>query len=141
MKSVTVERIRIRYGETDQMGHVYYGNYMLFFEQARAAWCRERGVPYKEIESMGYKLPCVEVWTKYRGEIKYDDVIAVRVWVEEARRAAIQFQYEIVNESSWKSVTEGYTWHVVVDETMKAVSIPPFIREMIEKEPESSDSA
>lgn len=135
MKSRTVERIRIRYGETDMMGHAYYGNYMLYFEQARAAWCRERGFSYLEMEQAGFKLPVVEVWAKYRGEVKYDDVIAVEIWVEEMRRAAVQFRYEITNETTGKVVTEGYSWQVCVGEAMKAVSIPQFFRDLIEKEP------
>ncbi|MBL8068470.1 MAG: acyl-CoA thioesterase [Armatimonadetes bacterium] len=129
----TVERIRVRYGETDMMGHAYYGNYMLYFEQARAAWCRERGFSYLEMEQSGFKLPVVEVWAKYRGEVKYDDVIAVAIWVGEVRRAAIQFLYEITNESTGKVVTEGYTWQVCVDQSMKAATIPPFFRELVEK--------
>lgn len=133
MSNATVERIRIRYGETDMMGHAYYGNYLLYFEQARAAWCRERGVSYLEMEAAGFKLPVVEVWAKYRGEVKYDDVIAVKIWVEEMRRVAVQFKYEIVNESTGKLVTEGYTWQVCVDGSMKAVSIPAFFRELAER--------
>lgn len=136
MSEPTVERIRVRYGETDQMGHAYYGNYMLWFEQARGAWCRARGFTYKGLEEMGYKLPVVEVWAKYRGEVKYDDVIAVRIWVGEMRRAAIQFMYEVINETTGQVTTEGYTWHVFVADSMKVISIPPEIRQMMEKEPE-----
>lgn len=117
------------------MGHAYYGNYMLWFEQARGAWCRARGFTYKGLEEMGYKLPVVEVWTKYRGEVKYDDMIAVRIWVGEMRRAAIQFMYEVVNETTGKVTTEGYTWHVFVADSMKVISIPSEIREMMEKDP------
>lgn len=137
MKSRTVERIRVRYGETDMMGHAYYGNYMLYFEQARAAWCRERGLSYLEMEQSGFKLPVVEVWAKYRGEVKYDDVILVAIWVEEMRRAAIQFRYEITNETTGQLVTEGYSWQVCVGKEMKAVSIPQFFRDMVEKEASS----
>lgn len=121
------------------MGHAYYGNYMLWFEQARGAWCRARGFTYKSLEESGYKLPVVEVWAKYRGEVKYDDVIAIRIWVGEMRRAAIQFMYEVVNETTGAVTTEGYTWHVFVSDGMKVVSIPPEIREMMAKDPVSED--
>ena len=69
----TAERIRIRYGETDQMGHAYYANYLYWFEQARGAWCRARGFTYKSLEAKGYFLPVVEVHVRYRGEVRYDD--------------------------------------------------------------------
>ncbi|MCC6404286.1 MAG: acyl-CoA thioesterase [Fimbriimonadaceae bacterium] len=127
-----VERIRVRYGETDAMGHAYYANYLYWFEQARGAWCRANGFTYRSLEQQGFKLPVVEVGARYRGEVKYDDEIAVKVWVSEMRRASIKFEYEITNESTGVQTTTGFTWHVVVGETMKAVTIPSFLREKIE---------
>ena len=131
----TKERIRVRYGETDQMGHAYYGNYLLWFEQARGAWCRDRGFTYKSLEELGYKLPVVEVWSKYRGEVKYDDLIEIEIWAEEIRRAAMLFRYEITNLTSGQKTTEGYTWHVLIGSEHKAVSIPPQIREWMDRNP------
>ncbi|MCW5936628.1 MAG: acyl-CoA thioesterase [Fimbriimonadaceae bacterium] len=131
----TEERIRVRYGETDQMGHAYYANYLYWFEQARGAWCRDRGFTYKSLEDMGYRLPAVEAHLRYKGEVKYDDWIVVRVWMPEIKRAAMRFAYQVYNESSGTVVTEGYTWHVLVGSQMKAVSIPPEIRAMLERDP------
>jgi YbgC/YbaW family acyl-CoA thioester hydrolase len=93
----TEECIRVRYGETDQMGHAYYSNYLLWYEQARGAWCRDRGFTYKSLEDQGFKLPVVEVWSRYKGEVKYDDDIVVRVKLAEVKRAAIKFEYEVHN--------------------------------------------
>lgn len=132
---VTEERIRVRYGETDQMGHAYYANYLLWFEQARGAACRDRGFTYKQLEEMGYMLPVVEVHVRYKDEIRYDDLVVVRVWVAEIRRAAIQFKYEIVNSRTGKLCTEGYTWHVMMGQARKAISIPPEVRAMLDRDP------
>src|SRR5256885_1007372 len=134
-KAVTEEQIRVRYGETDQMGHAYYANYLYWFEQARGAWCRARGFTYKSLEESGYMLPVVEVHVRYRGEVRYDDVITVRVWMEEIKRAAMQFKYEVVNEQG-KVVTEGYTWHVMMGKERRAVSIPAVIRELLQRQPQ-----
>ncbi len=131
--SVTEEQIRVRYGETDQMGHAYYGNYALWFEQARGAWCRARGFNYSDIEAMGYMLPCVELYTRYKDEVHYDDVITVRIWVPEIKRAAVKFQYEIYNPTNDKICTEGYTWHVMMGSQRKAVTIPPEILELLNR--------
>lgn len=125
------ERIRVRYGETDQMGHAYYANYLLWFEQARGAWCRSRGFTYKSLEEEGYKLPVVEAWVRYRGEVKYDDDIAVRIRLAEVKRASLKFEYEIFNESSGIVTTHGYTWHVLVGDGMKATTIPASLRERL----------
>lgn len=123
------------------MGHAYYANYLFWFEQARGAWCRERGFSYKSLEEQGFFLPVVEVHVRYRGEVKYDDIVTVKVWVEEVRRASIHFKYEVVNESTGKAVTDGYTWHVFMGEARKAISIPAEVREMLEREPAHSPSA
>jgi acyl-CoA thioester hydrolase len=135
MHTITEERIRVRYGETDQMGHAYYANYLYWMEQARGAWCRARGFTYKSLEEMGYFLPVVEVYARYKGEIKYDDLILVRVWLAEVKRAAMLFKYEIVNESTGQITTQGHTWHVLMGSERKAVSIPPDIREMLDRDP------
>lgn len=129
----------MRYGETDMMGHAYYANYLLWFEQARGAWCRDRGFTYKQLEGLGYKLPVVECWTRYRGEVKYDDWITIKVWIAERKRAAIKFAYEILNESNGHIVTEGYTWHVFVGAQMKAVTIPEDITRMLDRDPADWD--
>lgn len=131
----TDERIRVRYGETDQMGHAYYGNYFLWFEQGRGAWCRDRGFTYRDLEHEGLFLPCVEAQAKYKGEVLYDDWITVRTKVAEVRRASIRFEYEVLNERTGKVTTEGYTWHVTMGTERKAVSIPEHFLEKIHRDP------
>jgi acyl-CoA thioester hydrolase len=130
---VTTELIRVRYGETDQMGHAYYANYLYWFEQARGAWCRDRGFTYKGLEEMGYKLPVVEVWAKYKGEVKYDDDIAIEIWLGEVRRASIKFCYRVVNRTTGQFCTEGYTWHVLTGREMKAISVPAEVALMLNR--------
>jgi acyl-CoA thioester hydrolase len=140
MRQVTEERIRVRYGETDQMGHAYYANYLFWFEQARGAWCRDRGFTYKSLEESGFMLPVVEAQLRYKGEVKYDDWIRVRIWLEEVRRSSMQFKYEVLNESTGKVTTEGYTWHVLMGTQRKAISIPQEVRELLERDPDASET-
>jgi acyl-CoA thioester hydrolase len=131
-KRITQERIIVRYADTDMMGHVYYSNYLIYFEQARSAMFRERGVPYKEIEARGYKFPVVEAFVKYRGEVKYDDEVTVHAWVDEIKRASVKIAYEVHNATSGQITTTGYTWHVMVSaETFKATSIPDWLLELL----------
>jgi acyl-CoA thioester hydrolase len=135
LNAITEEPIRVRYGETDQMGHAYYASYLFWFEQARGAWCRARGFTYKGLEEMGYKLPVIEVHARYKGEVKYDDLIIVRIKLTEVKRSAMRYEYEIFNTVSQKVVTEGYTWHVLMGDEPKAISLPSEVREMIERDP------
>lgn len=131
----------MRYGDTDQMGHAYYANYLYWFEQARGAWCRDRGFAYKSLEDQGLLLPVVEAHVRYRGEVAYDDWIRVRVRVSELKRAAIKFEYEVLNETTGRLTTEGYTWHVVMSgKTRRAISIPPAMRELLERDPAHFDT-
>jgi acyl-CoA thioester hydrolase len=140
LQAVTEERVRVRYGETDQMGHAYYSNYLLWFEQARGAWCRDRGFTYKSLEDMGYKLPVVEVWCRYKGELKYDDVAVVKVKLAEIKRAAVKFEYEVVNETTGQECTSGYTWHVFASgDPLKAVGVPPEVRALLLRDPSQHD--
>ncbi len=128
----TKEIIRVRYGETDQMGHAYYANYLFWFEQARGAWCRERGFTYKSMEEEGFFLPVVEVHIRYKGEILYDDEIEVRLWVTEIKRASLRFQYEVRRVGEDRILTEGFTWHVVMGKHRRAITIPERLRELCE---------
>ena len=132
MPKTTEEKLRVRYGETDAMGHAYYGSYLLWFEQARGAWCRARGFTYKSLEERGLFLPVVEIHVRYKAEITYDELVTVRVTATEIKRASIRFDYEVIKEDG-RSATEGYSWHVFMGTERKAVSIPAEIRDWLER--------
>lgn len=130
MANFTIEPIRVRYGETDAMGHAYYGSYLLWFEQARGTWCRDHGFTYKSLEERGLFLPVVEVHVRYRAEVTYDELVAVKVWVPEIKRASIRFDYEVIKEDG-RVATEGHTWHVFMGAARKAVSIPADVLDLL----------
>lgn len=131
----TRELIRVRYGETDQMGHAYYANYLYWFEQGRGAWCRERGFSYRDLEAIGYFLPVVEANVRYRAEVKYDEVIEVATTLAEIRRSSMRFEYVVTNIETGAIATTGFTWHVLMGRERRAVSILPEVRTMLEREP------
>lgn len=136
----TEERIQVRYGETDQMGHAYYANYLFWFEQSRGAWCRDRGFTYKQMEAEGYFLPVVEAHVRYKGEVLYDDWIVVRVRLTSLKRSMLRFEYEVINETTGKVTTEGYTTHLLVSKEHKTVPIPDHLREQMARKPQSATS-
>jgi len=118
------------------MGHAYYANYLLWFEQARGAYCRERGFTYLSLEEEGFKLPVVEVMVRYKNEIKYDDLIEIEVRITEIKRASIKFEYQVFQARDRTLCTEGYTWHVLIGTEKRATSIPPDLREKLERDPD-----
>ena len=75
MSDIFENKLRVRYGETDQMGYVYYGNYAQFLEVARTELIRSIGLSYKQLEEMGIRLPVVNLNIAYRQAAKYDDLL------------------------------------------------------------------
>ena len=91
-------QIRVRYAETDQMGYVYYGNYATYYEVARVETLRNLGFSYKLLEEQGVMMPVVENRSKYIRPAKYDDLLTIRVMLDEMPEKRITFKYEIYNE-------------------------------------------
>src|SRR5215510_9857108 len=90
--------IRVRYGETDQMGYVYYGFYAMYYEVARVESLRKLGLTYKEIEAMGIIMPVLENHSKYIAPARYDELLTVVATIREKPSIKIRFEYEIFNE-------------------------------------------
>lgn len=110
----TTSRIRVRYADTDQMKAVYYAKYYEYFEQARSDLLREIGMPYPEIEALGYFLPVVESHAKYHSSARYDDLIEVKTVVREIPAARIRIDYEIRRSGENELLVDGYTIHSFV---------------------------
>ncbi len=92
-------QIRVRYGETDQMGVVYHANYASYFEVGRTEWLREYGITYKSMEETGVMLPVISLEIKYKNSAKYDDLLTIKTSIKKLPSARIEFDYELVNES------------------------------------------
>jgi len=90
-------KIRVRYGETDQMSFVYYGVYAQYYEVGRVELLRSLGVTYKELEKIGYALPVVNLNIKYKKPAFYDDELTIRTTIKELPSAKIIFHYETLN--------------------------------------------
>lgn len=92
-------KIRVRYGETDQMGVVYHANYAVYFEVGRTEWLREFGLSYSAMEAEGLMLPVISLSINYKNSARYDDVIKVKTTLKKQPTASIEFDYELRNES------------------------------------------
>ena len=90
---------RVRYGETDQMGVVYHGNYAQYLEMGRVEWLREYGVSYRKMEENGIMLPVISLEVKYKKPALYDDLITVRTILKKTPAVKIEFDFEIYNET------------------------------------------
>ena len=127
-----VTKIRVRYADTDQMKFVYYAKYLEYFEQGRSDLLRQIGLPYPEIEKMGYLLPVIEAFVKYRQPARYDELLEVRTMLQEIPAARIRIGYEVARASDSMIIAEGYTVHSIVSaDTGKAVRAPLLFVEAI----------
>ncbi|HIG32933.1 MAG TPA: acyl-CoA thioesterase [Flavobacteriales bacterium] len=93
-------KIRVRYGETDQMSFVYYGVYAQYYEVGRVELLRSLGVTYKELEEMGFALPVVNLNINYKKPAYYDDELTIRTTIKELPSAKITFYYEMFNANN-----------------------------------------
>ncbi|HNX91259.1 MAG TPA: thioesterase family protein [Candidatus Omnitrophota bacterium] len=123
--------IRVRYADTDQMGVVYYSNYLVWFEVARTELLRAYGADYKSIENeRKIYLPVVETYCRYKAPLSYDDLVHVDVWVSDMGRTRITFEYEL--RKGDLLTTFGNTKHVFIDGNRKPVSIPEDLKKALE---------
>ena len=91
--------IRVRYGETDKMGVVYYGNYSLYYEVARTDLMRKYGISYRELEETGIQMPVIQMECNYMKPAFYDDILYIQTYVKELPSSKIKFEYEIFNKN------------------------------------------
>lgn len=92
-------KIRVRYGETDQMGYMYYGNYAEFYEVGRVEMLRSLGLSYRAMEEFGVMMPVLEMHCRYIKPAKYDEEITIKVTISNMPSTRILFHYELYNES------------------------------------------
>lgn len=122
--------IRVRYGETDQMGYMYYGNYAQFYEVGRVEMLRSLGLSYKSFEEDGIMMPVLELACKYLRPARYDDMIRVVTTLKEIPRMRIRFEYELYDQAG-NLINTGATVLVFVNMKSLKPCLPP--ADLIEK--------
>jgi len=124
--------IRARYGETDQMGYVYYGNYASYYEVARVESLRQLGLSYRELEKMGVMMPVLENHSKFLAPAVYDEQLKIVTTIRDKPGVRIKFEYEIFNEHE-KLIHAGETLLAFVNKATGKPCRPPEIFENVLK--------
>ena len=127
-----IHQVRVIFGDTDQMGVVYYGNYLRYFESSRAAWLRSLGYSQKDLERNGVAFPVTEAHVKYRRPAHYEDLLEVEVRVTELKGASMRFVYEVRREAD--VLATGYTVHACISSSGRPVRFPAELRALIESD-------
>lgn len=128
-----VTRYRVIYGDTDQMGIVYYANYLRWFERGRSEFLRQIGLPYTAIEQQGFNFPVIEVTCRYTQPARYDDIIKIETTLAEIGRARLAFSYRIGREPDDALLAEGSTRHACVSRSGRPVRMPRILLEALER--------
>ena len=126
----SVTTLRVRYAETDKMGVVYYANFLVWFEVARADLLRSLGWTYREMEAAGVSLPVIEAHCEYRRPAHYDDEIDVRTEGHMMSAVRMKFTYTVVRRADAVVAAQGYTMHAAVDEASRPCRLPERIRQV-----------
>ena len=113
MKNLTSHRVI--YGDTDQMGVVYYANYLRWFEMGRTELLREIGHPYTSVEEKGLRFPVIEVSCRYHRPARYDDTVLIETAITEVGRATLNFSYGVYRQEDQTLLAAGWTKHACVD--------------------------
>jgi acyl-CoA thioester hydrolase len=111
------------------MGVVYYANYLRYFESARAAYWRDLGKSYRDLEAWGVALPVIEAHCNYRRSACYEDLLTVDVGVSELRGASLRFAYRVLRGD--ELLADGYTRHAVIGPDGRPRALPAALRDAI----------
>ena len=127
---VTVTHVRVRYKDTDTMQVVYYGNYLTYFEVARVEFLRQHDQPISEVNTKLH-MPVAEAHVKYLRPARLDDLLEVRCWISEKKRASFRFDYEVRNEGQ-ELLACGFTRHACLDPaTGRMIAIPEWLQSVM----------
>lgn len=125
-------QVRVRYSETDQMGVVYHGNYIPYFEIGRVEWLRAQGVSYKSLEESGIALPIVQMTLNYKKPARYDDLLNIKTIFKSQASVKLEFDCEITSESG-ELLTTAYFLLVFVDvKSARPIGPPQHIKAILE---------
>jgi acyl-CoA thioester hydrolase len=129
-RPASISVVRVRYAETDKMGVVYYANYFVWFEVARADLLRSLGWTYREMEHAGIALPVIEAHCDYHRPARYDEEMEVRAKGRMLSPVRMEFTYEVVRRDDQMVAASGRTVHAALDVAGKPCRLPDRIRQL-----------
>lgn len=123
--------LRVRYGETDQMGVAYHGDYFAWFDLGRTELLRARGLPYAELEKTGVRLTVTEAGCRYLAPARYDDTLRVRTELVAVRGVRLEFRYGVTRAADGARLAEGHTTLACIDATGRPRRLPALLARLL----------
>jgi acyl-CoA thioester hydrolase len=128
-----IEKVRVRYSETDQMGVVYHGNYLPYFEIGRVEWLRNKGISYKALEESHVMLPIASLTLNYKKSARYDDLLTIKTKFKSYSGVKIEFECEIRSEQDELLTTASFLLVFVDMKTGRPMLPPTAVLDIINK--------
>ena len=119
----------VRYAETDAMGIIHHASYIVYFEEGRSTYARQRGSDYASFERSGYYLTVAEISARYLKPARYGQRITVRCWIAELKSRTVMFEYEIVDAETREILVTGVTKHICITHDGRVSTLPQAWRE------------
>ncbi|MCC6319101.1 MAG: acyl-CoA thioesterase [Gemmatimonadaceae bacterium] len=126
-----VTQVRVRYGETDQMGVVYHAEYLAYCEIGRTELIRTLGLPYAEMERQGVLLAVADASLRFHAPARYDDLLDIETRLTDVRSRGVSFEYLIRNAATGARLVSARTDLVAIDPGNRLTAIPPALRERL----------
>lgn len=125
--------VRVRYGETDQMGVVYHANYIVYFEIGRTELMRSQGLDYAQMEQEGISLAVIDVGVRYHRPARYDDQLSILTRLTEASGVRARFEYRIERQEGDEAelICTGHTTLASIGKNGRPMRIPSPYQERI----------
>lgn len=120
--------MHVRYAETDQMGIVHHSTYVIWMEEGRSDFMRQKQVDYAEVEKRGLALAVTEMTVRYSAPAHYGEQVTVRTWVESLRSRMLVFGYEIINTKSKQKLVTGEVKLTMINKQGQVVTMPEDIQ-------------
>ena len=120
--------IKVRYAETDNMGIVYYANYLVWFEVGRTEYLLAQGLDYRDVEKDGLFMAVVESYCAYKAPARYGDIVVIQAQPSDVKHSSMKFNYKVTRKEDRLLLAQGYTTHVLIDKNMQPKKIPEKVR-------------
>jgi acyl-CoA thioester hydrolase len=124
-------QVTVRYAETDMMGIVYHANYLPWFEIGRTTLFKEIGIPYRQLEAEGFRLPVLEISAKFLRPATYDDQLEIVTTVAEKPAVRVKVSYEV--RRNGELLATGASVHAFLDSQGRPTRPPAWVIEKIDK--------
>ncbi len=121
---VAENTFHVRYAETDAMAVVHHASYIVYFEEGRSHYARQRGSDYAAFERGGHYLAVTEINARYIKAARYDQLITVRCWIAAMKSRTLTFEYEIVNADNGELFVTGHSTHICLTHAGRVATLP-----------------